>query len=64
MHFGPDAGYAHRFVTGLLGRLLDELDGAGRRRALAGLRASLEAHETADGVLYESAARLITAGRT
>ncbi|MBT2398202.1 class I SAM-dependent methyltransferase [Streptomyces sp. ISL-100] len=62
MHFGPDAGRAYPFVSGLLGWMLDGLDDSGRRRALTDLRASLDAHETPSGVLYESAAWLVTAG--
>ena len=63
MWFGHDADDAHRFVGGLLGWMLDGLDDPGRSRALDALHASLAAHETADGVLYESAAWLITATR-
>ncbi|MEV7175313.1 methyltransferase domain-containing protein [Kitasatospora sp. NPDC093679] len=63
MRFGADAEDAHRFVSGLLGWMLADLDGARRARALDDLRTTLRAHETADGVLYPSATWLITAAR-
>ncbi|WP_037606838.1 class I SAM-dependent methyltransferase [Streptacidiphilus rugosus] len=63
MHFGADPDTAQRFVTGLLGWLLNGLDHAGRTRALADLRASIEAHRTPEGVLYPSATRLIITAR-
>ncbi|MCU7821065.1 class I SAM-dependent methyltransferase [Kitasatospora sp. DSM 101779] len=63
MHFGSDADDAHRFVSGLLGWMLADLDDSGRARALADLRTTLRAHETSDGVLYPSATWLITATR-
>ena len=63
MWFGRDAGDAHRLVSGLLGWMLEGLDQTGRDRALDALRATLAAHETTDGVLYESAAWLIRARR-
>ncbi|MEU6284569.1 methyltransferase domain-containing protein [Streptomyces sp. NPDC047028] len=63
MHFGADPETAQRFVTGLLGWLLTELDEDARARALADLRASLEAHRTPEGVLYPSATWLVTTAR-
>ncbi|WP_084955829.1 class I SAM-dependent methyltransferase [Thermoactinospora rubra] len=63
MHFGADAPGAFRFVTGLLGWMLDGLDTAARDRALDDLRGTLEAHATPDGVLYPSATWLITTHR-
>jgi SAM-dependent methyltransferase len=51
MWFGPDAADAHEFVAAQHG------DGG------AALRASLDAHATADGVRYPAAAWLITATR-
>ncbi|MXM66456.1 methyltransferase domain-containing protein [Streptomyces sp. HUCO-GS316] len=63
MHFGADADDAHRFVTGLLGWMLTDLDDSRREQSLADLRATLRAHETPDGVLYPSATWLITATR-
>ncbi|MGQ0480534.1 MAG: class I SAM-dependent methyltransferase [Pseudonocardia sp.] len=61
--FGADAGDAHRFVTEHFGWLLDDLDPAGRDAASAALRATMRAHETADGVLFGSAAWIVTARR-
>ena len=63
MWFGQDADEAHRFITGLLGWMLEGLDDDGRRRALDDLHSTLPAHETAAGVLYESAAWIIHARR-
>jgi SAM-dependent methyltransferase len=63
MYVGPDAATAQRFVTGLLGWLLSGLDDTRRERALADLRASIEAHRTPEGVRYPSAAWLITTSR-
>jgi SAM-dependent methyltransferase len=63
MWFGADAEDAHRFVLGQLGWMLDGLDDAGRARAEEALRATARAHETADGVLFGSAAWLIRALR-
>ncbi|MFG3224765.1 class I SAM-dependent methyltransferase [Kitasatospora sp. NPDC048194] len=63
MHFGHDADRAFRFVTGLLGWMLTDLDETARSRALADLRTTLEAHETRSGVWFDSAAWLITTRR-
>ena len=77
MYFGPDAEAAYRFVSGLgvvkflleglpvygQGEPGDQADGAARSRALAALRATIDAHETGDGVLYPSAAWIISARR-
>lgn len=63
MHFGANADDAYRFVTGLLGWMLTELDGSSHEQALADLRATLRTHETPDGVLYSSATWLITTMR-
>jgi SAM-dependent methyltransferase len=64
MWFGAEADDAHPFVLGLLGWMLDGLDDAGRTRALDDLRRNLAAHETPDGVLYDSAAWLVRAIRS
>ena len=64
MWFGHDADDAYRFVLGLLGWMLDGLDDAGRARALDGLRATIAAHETAEGVVYEAATWTILATRS
>lgn len=63
MWFGGDADDAHRLISGLLGWMLEGLDEAGRRRALDALHATVAAHETAAGVLYDSSAWLIRARR-
>jgi SAM-dependent methyltransferase len=56
MWFGNDADDAHRFVLGLMGWMLEGLDDAGRARASDALHTTMAAHETPDGVLFESAA--------
>jgi hypothetical protein len=63
MWFGNDADDAHRFVLGLMGWMLEGLDDAGRTRAVNALHATMAAHETADGVLFGSAAWTIRATR-
>jgi SAM-dependent methyltransferase len=63
MWFGIDSEDAYRLVLGLMGWMLGGLDGTGRARALDALRATVHAHETGDGVLYESAAWIICAAR-
>jgi hypothetical protein len=63
MWFGTGADDAHRFVLGLLGWMLHGLDDAGRGRALGNLRATVTAHDTGHGCLYQSAAWLIRATR-
>jgi SAM-dependent methyltransferase len=61
MWFGTDSEDAYRLVAGLMGWMLDGLDDSGRTRALAALRATIDAHETTDGVLFESAAWITSA---
>ena len=56
MWFGTDADDAHRFVLGLMGWMLAGLDDAGRARATHALHTTMAAHETSEGVLFESAA--------
>jgi SAM-dependent methyltransferase len=63
MWFGNDADDAHRFVLGLMGWMLQGLDDAGRAQAIDALRATITAHATSDGVLFESAAWTIQATR-
>jgi hypothetical protein len=63
MWFGNDADDAHRFVLGLMGWMLQGLDNAGRGRAIDALHATMAAHATADGVIFESAAWTIQATR-
>jgi hypothetical protein len=63
MWFGDDADDAQQFALGLIGWMLNGLDDEGRRRALDNLRATLIAHDTGNGVLYESATSTIQATR-
>jgi SAM-dependent methyltransferase len=63
MYYGPDVPAAERYVAGMLGGLLTELDDAGRAEAETALRATLEEHHGPDGVTYPSAMWIITAGR-
>ena len=63
MWFGTGADDAHRFVLGLLGWMLRGLDDAGRSSALDNLRATVTAHDTGHGCVYQSAAWLIRATR-
>ena len=59
-HFGDDAATAETFVLGLLDWLIRDLDDAGRERARERLRTTLAAHSTSEGVMFGSAAWLIT----
>ena len=63
MWFGDDADDAHRFVLGLMGWMLEGLDGAGRARASEALHETMANHETPDGVLLESSAWVTHATR-
>ena len=63
MWFGDDADDAHRFVLGLMGWMLEGLDNAGRARAIDALHATMAAHQTHDGVRFESAAWITLATR-
>ena len=63
MYFGATAGEATTFIGGLLAWMLAGLDEAGRRRALADLHTTMADHEGPDGVLFASAAWLVTALR-
>ena len=63
MWFGTDADDAHQFVLGLMGWMLEGLDDAGRARAIDALRATMAAHETPDGVIFDSAVWIIRATR-
>jgi SAM-dependent methyltransferase len=63
MWFGVDADHAYRLVLGLMGWMLDGLDDNARGRATADLRATIVAHATPGGVLYDSAAWIIGARR-
>ena len=63
MWFGASPGDAHAFALGLLGWMLEGLDAGRRAQALGALRATVAAHATADGVVYNSGAWLIRARR-
>jgi SAM-dependent methyltransferase len=63
MWFGVDADDAYELVLGLLGWMLDGLDETACVRARTALRATVEAHRTPDGVVYESAAWIVAATR-
>lgn len=66
MWFGHSADEAFRFVAGMgfTSFMLRDLAEESRERALADLRASLDAHATPEGVLYPSAAWIVTARRS
>jgi SAM-dependent methyltransferase len=63
MWFGERADDAHDFVLGLLGWMLRGADDSTRSRGIENLRETMAAHETADGVVFGSAAWIITARR-
>ena len=61
---GAHAGDALAFLQGSMGWIPDDPDGAAETCALEKLRNILSAHETADGVVFGSAAWVVTARRT
>jgi SAM-dependent methyltransferase len=63
--FGSDADDAFAFMRtlGIVEGLTRDLDDAGRADALAALRATVDAHDEGDGVLFGTSAWLITARR-
>lgn len=66
VRYGDDADGACAFLTAVFGWRLDGLDEAGRQRALADLRRTVEAHRHVDGpggVEFGSAMWLVTARR-
>ena len=63
MWFGRDADDAYRFVRALMSWMLNGLNSHGRYRALGALRATIAAHDTGDGVIYQSAAWTVRATR-
>jgi SAM-dependent methyltransferase len=63
MWFGTDAEDAGEFVLGLLGWMLQGLDDDARARAVDALRSTMAAHETGDGVIFDSAVWVIRATR-
>ena len=65
LEFGMDADDAYAFMSniGIVHGLTHELDDARKAQALDNLRATVEAHDTGDGVLFGTSAWLITARR-
>jgi SAM-dependent methyltransferase len=65
MWFGPSADAAYRFLStlGFSRFLLRDLDPRARERALASLRAGVEAHLADEGVVYPSAVWIVSARR-
>lgn len=63
MWFGASNDDAYDFALGLLGWMLEGLDEDRRAQALAALRATVTAHSTANGVVYNSGTWLIHAQR-
>jgi hypothetical protein len=63
MWFGTDEEDAYQLVLGLLGWMLQGLDDDGRAVAQDALRATIAAHATTEGVVYDSAAWIIQATR-
>ena len=60
---GPDADTAYAFASGLqpVLMMLADLNEPAKARALDNLRATIAAHERPDGVVFRSAAWVITA---
>jgi SAM-dependent methyltransferase len=63
MWFGADADDGYALVLGLLGWMLEGLDDGRRTQALGALWATVAAHQTTAGVVYDSAAWLVRARR-
>lgn len=61
MQFGADVEDAYDFVLAFMGGRLEGLDGTGRRRALADVRAALTDHSSDTGVVFGSAAWIVAA---
>ena len=66
MWFGDDVASAFDFVQGqgFAQFMMRHLDDARKAQALENLRASIDVHTTSDGVVYPSAAWIITARRS
>jgi hypothetical protein len=60
-YFGEDVDDAYAFVLDHFRGLANDLDSETKTAALAALRANLAAHQTLEGVLYDSAMWLIEA---
>ena len=65
MRLGSDADDAYAFVSamGITQGALRDLDDAARAGVLDALRATIDAHDTGDGVLFGAGVWLITATR-
>lgn len=65
VYYGPDASAALELVRDMKATrgLLARLDSAAAQRALSRLRTTLAAHQTGDGVLFDSRAWIVTARR-
>ena len=65
VYYGPDSGAAFDAVLRLLkfGDLLADLDAAAAEQARSRLRSTLDAHDTAGGVYFDSRAWIVTARR-
>jgi hypothetical protein len=65
VYYGPDSATAYDAVLGLqfVKDRLAELDASAADHALRRLRTTLAAHETDDGVLFDSRAWIVTARR-
>jgi SAM-dependent methyltransferase len=63
MRLGTDVDDANPFVLAIAGWALDGLDEPTRASALQAMRTSLAAHQSTDGVAYESRAWLVTGER-
>jgi SAM-dependent methyltransferase len=65
VYYGPDSATAYDTVLGLqfVKDLLADLDASAADHALRRLRTTLEAHETTNGVLFDSRAWIVTARR-
>jgi len=65
VYYGPDASAALDLVRDMKATrdLLARLNSAAAQRALSRLRATLAAHQTGDGVLFDSRAWIVTARR-
>jgi SAM-dependent methyltransferase len=62
--FGDTADSAHDLIAGLMGWMIADLDSDDRRHALDDLKQRITAHQTPDGVVFGSAAWLVTANRS
>jgi SAM-dependent methyltransferase len=61
MWFGDETEEAHRVVLGLMGWMLRDADDETRARGIDNLHDTMAAHQSAEGVVFGSAAWIITA---